>query len=526
MTAVLHAAGYWVYGYRNFSSRIKGGYASVEIAFGETPLRVKRESQDVLVFLGADGWERDAREVHAGVLALADHQLTTPTTGGVAFFPFVQAAMEGPGRIHQWIVALGTLAACLGIAQEAFAKPLSAVFARKGEAVLAKNVSALAIGYELAAGREELACSIRAVLSRTPKTRAAVKLVRGSDAVAEAALAAGCNFIASYPISPTSEVFSHLVRAFQTGRGVAIQSEDEISAIDMAIGASYAGATAMVATSGPGLSLMVEGIGLASATEVPLVVVNAQRVGPSTGMPTKHEQSDLNLSLAGGHGDVLPLVFSPSSLEEIYLDLPHAFYCAEKYRRPVIFLTDSALMTARASVGEVTCPQYAMAAIKETRAIPGTAGRLHHRSGNQLGTRGLPTEVAASRREVFDQRLKMWPEEIDDSFTLLSSGQEMLIVAIGSSRGAVEIALVELEGRVSAIFPRVLAPLPAKALAQHLKQYEKILVLDGNAQGQLLNLFKAHFPCHDRLLSLKKYDGEPFTPSEIIACVKEVLRRE
>ena len=526
MTAVLHAAGHWVYGYRNFSSRIKGGYASVEIAFGETPLRVKRESQDVLVFLGTDGWERDAREVHAGVLALADNQLTTPTTDGIAFFPFVQAAMEGPGRIHQWVVALGTLGACLGIAQAAFTAPLSAAFARKGEAVLAKNLSALAIGYKLAAGREELACSIRAVLSRTLKTRAAVKLVRGSDAVAEAALAAGCNFIASYPISPASEVFSHLVRTFQTGRGVAIQSEDEISAIDMAIGASYAGATAMVATSGPGLSLMVEGIGLASATEVPLVVVNAQRVGPSTGMPTKHEQSDLNLSLAGGHGDVLPLVFSPSSLEEIYLDLPHAFYCAEKYRRPVIFLTDSALMTARASVGEVTCPQYAMAAIKETRAIPGTAGRLHHRSGNQLGTRGLPTEVAATRREVFDQRLKMWPEELDDSFTLLSSGQEMLLVAIGSSRGAVEVALVELEGRVSAIFPRVLLPLPAKALAQHLQQYEKILVLDGNAQGQLLNLFKAHFPCHDRLLSLKKYDGEPFTPSEIIACVKEVLRRE
>jgi len=98
MTAVLHEAGYWVYGYRNFSSRIKGGYASVEIAFGETPLRVKRESQDVLVFLGADGWERDAREVRAGVLALADHQLTTHTTDGVAFFPFVQAAMEGRGE--------------------------------------------------------------------------------------------------------------------------------------------------------------------------------------------------------------------------------------------------------------------------------------------------------------------------------------------------------------------------------------------------------------------------------------------
>ena len=525
MAAALHGQGYWTYGYRNFSSRIKGGYASFEVAFGIKPLRVKKEKQDVYVFIGPDGWETDARDIQPGVMALADSSLKTTGVEGVLALPFLQTASSGPGAIFKWVVALGALGAYLGLPQEAFNEPLALIFGRKGTELIAKNRAALDAGYKMAPAPEQRGRFLLLQKSQQ-KEPSPLLLTRGSEVVAQAALAVGCNFISGYPISPASDVFSYLARSFTSGPGVAIQTEDEISAIDMAIGASYAGATAMVATSGPGLSLMIEGIGLSSATEVPLLVVNAQRVGPSTGMPTKHEQSDINLSLVGGHGDVLPMVFCPSSLEEIGIDLPRAFYCAEKYRRPVIFLTDAAMMTARASVGELCYPHYDLAEMKETRAIPGAAGRMHHRSGNQLGARGLPTEVAAARREAFSERLKMWPEEMEDSFTMLSSGQEMLIVAIGSSRGAVEVAMEELEGRVSAIFPRVLAPLPAKALAQHFAQYEKILVLDGNAQGQLLNLFKSHFACHDRLLSQKRYDGEPFTPSEIIAYVKEVLRHE
>ena len=186
-------------------------------------------------------------------------------------------------------------------------------------------------------------------------------------------------FRSGYPISPASEVFEYLAREFKDELGTAIQTEDEISALGMAIGASYAGATSMVTTSGPGFSLMVEGIGLAFMSQVPVVLVNVQRSGPSTGMPSKHEQSDIELSLAGSHGDVSPLVFAPSSLEEIYHDLPKAFMMAEKHRTPVIFLTDFAMMISRATIEDVDIPPVPLQELKVQRALPGSKeiGRAH-----------------------------------------------------------------------------------------------------------------------------------------------------
>ncbi|MBT9153937.1 MAG: 2-oxoglutarate oxidoreductase subunit KorA [Firmicutes bacterium] len=519
LALALHAAGYWVYAYRNFSSRIRGGYSSHEIVIADSPVRAKKQHPDVLVCIGEDGWSRDAQTVSDSSLVLADTSLHLAASAQCFSLPFTDTARAASQVQHKWIVALGAVGALLGLAESELEVPVAAALAHKGEGIIAGNLRALKAGYVLAP---------HLVLPLPPPSQGtrleARRLVSGVQAVAEAALACGCDFTAGYPISPATGVFEHLARHLPVGR--AVQTEDEIAAVDMAIGASYAGATALVATSGPGLSLMIEGIGLAFATKTPLVIVNGQRSGPSTGMPTKHEQSDLALALAGGHGDVSAPVFCPSSVEEIYTDLPAAFHAAELYRTPVIFLTDLGLMLARASMHPVTIDATPIRNAKEGRVIPGISGKMFHVSGNQMGATGLPTEMPAQRQAQFSARLKMIPSELPSGLTYIEGGEELLVIAIGSTRGAVEAAVANFPGRVSAVFPRVLKPFPTKALAALLTRHKKYLILDANATGQLLQIFRSHFACHERFVSRFRYDGEPFMPAEVAKYIAEVLAND
>lgn len=519
---VLHKLGFWVYGYRNFSSRIKGGYSSHEITFGEEPARVKKNKNDILICLAKEGWDRDLQNLSESGIALVDEDILGETVERIMGFPFKKKAKEGPGEIYKWVMALGTLCNYLGISDTIFEGVIEEYFISKGQKVADNNLTAFEEGQKLYQGNNGLP----RILPFTFEYKGGLserRLTKGSDAVAESALSAGCSFISGYPISPASEVFEYLALEFKDDKGNAIQTEDEIAAIDMAIGASYGGATAMVSTSGPGFSLMAEGIGLSYMTEVPVVVVNAQRSGPSTGMPTKHEQSDIDFALTGGHGDLMPLVFCPSSVEEIYEDLPRAFFMAEKHRIPVIFLTDFAMMLSRASIKDVKPLKVPMENIKKDRIVPGMEGKMFHRTANQFGDNGLPTDLPHIRNKMVERRLADFPKEMEDSFTYIEDGDDLLIIATGSTRGAVEIVQQNLKGRISALYPRVLSPFPLEALGTILKKFEKILVLDNNIKGQILNLLKKNYDFHYKFDSLRRFDGEPFGTIEIMKKVMEVV---
>jgi 2-oxoglutarate ferredoxin oxidoreductase subunit alpha len=203
--------------------------------------------------------------------------------------------------------------------------------------------------------------------------------------------------------------------------------------------------------------------------------------------------------------------------------LPRAFYLAEKHRTPVIFLTDFAMMVSRASIAEVPAAVLPLAEARRERALPGQEGKMHHLTGNQRGRSGLPTELTKDRLEFFDKRLATLPQEVEESFSLVEGGKELLIVATGSIRGAVEVALRELKGQASALLPRILSPLPVRELQPVIDQHERVLVLDSNAKGQLLKLLRTNFCSHHKFSALKKYDGEPFTPEEIVKRAREVL---
>ena len=519
----LHNRGHYLYSYRNFSSRIKGGYSSHEVSFAARPVRVKKENNDILVALSSEAYERDIDHLSPEGLAIVDSEVDTQGDSRVISLPLAATAKEGPGDIYKWTVALGALSAMAGVEPAHMEAVLQEVFARKGQKVIENNIKALSKGFDLAKGKASNPLLIN--LAPLPGEDERV-LVQGSEAVAQAALMAGCDFISGYPISPASEVFSHLAREFTPeDRRTALQTEDEISALTMAIGASYAGATAMVSTSGPGLSLMIEGIGLASMTRTPLVIVNAQRSGPSTGMPTKHEQSDLDLALAGSHGDVLPLVLCPSSVEEIYTDLPRAFFLAEKYRSPVIFLTDFALMSARTSINPPSAAALDIDSLKSERAVPGTEGKMFHVTGNQAAPNGLPTDRPHHREKEMAKRVELLTREIeDDAYTEIKGGDKLLLIGIGSTRGAIVSAMEsELKEVASAVFPRVLAPFPNKSLSPILERFDKIIIFDANASGQLLRRFRTNSDLHQRFISARKFTGEPFNRGDILEKAREVL---
>ncbi|HSL93254.1 MAG TPA: 2-oxoacid:acceptor oxidoreductase family protein [Bacillota bacterium] len=524
LSAYLHAKGFHVYAYRNFTSRIRGGYSSHEIAFGSEQIRSKQAIVNLLIALDREGLRRDLGLVSEAGLVIADEEAIGEQHPGLLAFPIVSKAKEGPGSIFKWTMALGVMGALLDIPQEEWHPILAAAFERKGEKVINTNIEALNLGYGLASDTAIAASPLPDIGPARGQTRAGSRLIQGSEAIVESALAVGCDFTAGYPISPASEVFSLLAREFEPGgTRRAVQTEDEISAVFMAIGASYAGATPLVATSGPGLSLMVEGIGLASMTRTPLAIVDAQRTGPSTGMPTKHEQSDLSLALAGGHGDVRPLVVAPSCLEDIFTDLPRAFSLAEEYRSPVIFLTDFALMSARTDVESVQARTVDLSTVRR-RPLPGAPDTMFHSTGNQQGADGLPTDLPKARKAYMLERMQQLNKApAGENFTHVSSGKDVLIVCLGSTRGAVESAWPEIESVASALYLRLLSPLPTAELGIIFSAYEHILVLDCNASGQLLDLLRSGFSQHRRFTSARRFDGEPFIADDVVKAVREAI---
>jgi 2-oxoglutarate ferredoxin oxidoreductase subunit alpha len=211
-------------------------------------------------------------------------------------------------------------------------------FLSKGEKVVAKNMEAAAAGRELV-----LQANKSNPYKMEHRERPRKLLLQGSDAVSFGALVAGCRFMASYPITPASDIMEYLVTKFPKYNGVMVQAEDELSAINMSIGAAYSGARALAASSGPGIALMIEALGLSAVTETPLVIVDVQRCGPSTGMPTRMEQADLNLLIYGAHGEIPRIVIAPSDIEECFYQTIRAFNLADKYQCPVIVATDQYL---------------------------------------------------------------------------------------------------------------------------------------------------------------------------------------
>ncbi len=327
--------GYAVFTWKEYESRIRGGQNSYSIRVGEHPRNASLFQADILLALNDGAVKKYRERVREDGVVVA----RTETEEEIIAIPFEDMAKEeAGGKIYTNTVAVGALVGMLGIDFEPLKEVLKRMFSDKGKEVLDANFKAAETGFQRA--KQECRERCRWTL---PKRDDTWFLISGNEAIPVAAAYAGCRFISAYPMTPSTGIITFLAKERERLGVFAEQAEDEIAAINMALGASYGGARSMTATSGGGFALMVEGISLAGMTETPLVVVLAQRPGPATGLPTRTAQGDLLFAVHAGHGEFPKLVLAPSDAKDAFKKTVRAFNLADKYQIPVILMTDEFL---------------------------------------------------------------------------------------------------------------------------------------------------------------------------------------
>src|SRR5215469_12788537 len=340
--------GYHVYTFRTFPAEILGGPCLFQVRIGDHPIKSMGDYADVLVCLNKEAYDRNISDLRSGGVLLYDPADFTPDTNDFITYavPFNQIARKEVQLFQtKNMVMLGAICGLFGPPLEAIVQVVKSKLStsRKANATLMeKNLLALDITKKYVTEHLSKQDSYRL----DTVDRADRVVLNGNQAVVAGALAAGCRYFAGYPITPASDIMEGMAKDLPEYGGTFLQAEDEITALASVLGASYGGVRAMTATSGPGFSLMSELIGLSSMAELPAVIVDAQRAGPSTGMPSKMEQSDLSFALNASHGDTPRIVLAPANVADCYQLMALAFTMAERYQMPVIFLTDQSL-TAR-----------------------------------------------------------------------------------------------------------------------------------------------------------------------------------
>lgn len=445
-------SGYSIVVTQSYQSRIRGGHNTFAIRVGFVDVIAPKESVDLLIALDIDTVNQHRRDLTSDGLVVLDRVLDIDGDS-VVKVPFKELAQERFSNIS----ALGVVGSLLGLDEGLMARTLDDFFGKKNEGLAAENRHALAAAAGWAA--EHATSSHKLPTIPNPVQRL---MMNGNEAIALGAVSAGLRFYSFYPMTPSTSISLNLAGQAKRLGLIVEQAEDEIAAINMAIGASFAGAPSMVATSGGGFALMVEGISLAAMTETPLVVVVAQRPGPATGLPTRTEQGDLEFVLHAGHGEFPRAVFAPGTVEECFHLTHRAFELAERYQGPMFLLTDQFLAdsyravvlfdienlpsvhTGTEAVGSLPYARYAITKSGVSpRLLPGMTEHLVVADSDEHTEEGHITEHLSVRRQMVEKRLKKGKGIRAEVIPLDREGEEkpdLLLVSWGSSKGAVKEA--------------------------------------------------------------------------------------
>jgi 2-oxoglutarate ferredoxin oxidoreductase subunit alpha len=540
---VFARSGYQVFADQDYDSRICGGHNFFRVRLREQETGAIREPVDVLVALNQETLDLHQRELAPGGVALYDSERSGELGADGRFFglPLARlAADRGGDRIMTNTVALG---AALAVVRYDPAV-LNEIFTRHfgGGPTADANVAAAKAGYEYVQARYH-----GGFHELRPLAQPARMLLTGNDAISLGAIAAGCRFMAAYPMTPATSIMEYLA-AQSSAFGIAmVHAEDEIAAVHMAIGASYAGVRAMTATSGGGFCLMVEGLGLAGMTETPLVLIDGQRPGPAIGLPTRTEQGDLQFVLHAHHGDFPRAVLAPASVEDCFWTTVKAFNLADKYQLPVIVLTDHHLAGSYATVetfdlskvaidrGLLFQPEagepapYLRHRVTPTgispRAFPGAGPALVVTDSDEHDEAGHLVEDIATRKAQMDKRLRKLfslRQEMSPPRWYGPPKPDILLIGWGSTYGALHEAVDLLhEQSVGLLHLNELWPFPAGAVADAIGRAKNSYVIENNASGQLARLIRMETG-KEVTGKILKYDGRPFTP----AYLDEAIRKE
>jgi 2-oxoglutarate ferredoxin oxidoreductase subunit alpha len=557
IAAIFKRCGLAVYTYKDFPSRIRGGHTNYVIRAGSEPDYGLADAVDALVAFDLEAVATHIDELRPGGFVIFD---TTSAAlpqhlrrADVRWYeiPLARIAKEELGReIVRNTIALGALAALTGIDSRIVHAEVRRTYQRKGEAVVDLNLRAVDAG-ERAVAHSPAEPARASALRDTDDGRL---MMMGNDAIAFGALVAGCRFMAGYPITPATDILEWMARELPRFGGVAVQAEDELAAINMVLGAAFAGVRAMTATSGPGQALMTEAIGLAGMLEIPVVVVECARTGPSTGMPTKTEQSTLNHLIYSGHGEIPRVVLAPGTVRESFELTVSAFNLAERYQIPVFVLTEQALCQSKATLtlpdfdtikvergkliadGSVTFGVYERFAPADggvsPRVVPGVPGGMHLAPGAEHDPVGVVTEDAPNRMRMMEKRmgkLEAMRDELPRPIVHGVADADIAIVGYGSNRGPIAEAVDRLCRAgipVRFLQLRTLWPFPAGEIRAFVRGAQHVFVVENTYTGQLEALIRGVVGPLDLLHGVRKYDGRPFRPIEIIEPIERVAHAD
>jgi 2-oxoglutarate ferredoxin oxidoreductase subunit alpha len=547
----LARGGLHLFGLQDYMSRIRGGQNFYQLRVGERPLYTHTDELHLLIAMVPETVERYAGEVEPGGAVIYDEALEVDRErlqkGEISLFsaPLVKIAEEEGSEVMANTAALGVAAGATGYDLEPMAEVIRENFAKKGRKVVDANLKVAQRAYDY--GREHYAGGFDHKLQRVEAP--ARMLINGNQAICLGALLGGCRFVAAYPMTPATSVIEWMSGHASEYGLVTKHAEDELAAILMAIGANHMGVRGMVATSGGGFSLMVESLGLAGMTETPVVIVESQRPGPATGMPTRTAQGDLQFVLHASQGEFPRVVLAPGTIEECFSAGWRAFNLAERIQSPAIILVDSYLSNSvrtierstfgfeyvRIDRGELLgrneldnlSGDYKRYAITETgvspRALPGHPNGVFQACSDEHDEYGnFEDEDAENRVRMAEKRqrkLEVAREDMRPPRLCGPKKADVTLMGWGSSYGPMREAVHRANdegGSVNALHFADIWPFPESQALPLLESARRLVGVEGNATGQFAQLVRAHTGIQVQE-SISRFDGRPLSPGYILA---------
>lgn len=544
LAKVFARAGHHVFTHQDYESRIRGGHNFYQVRVADRPVMSSRDRIDIIVALDKESISSHERELNENGVIIYDSETLKQKYEKPHFFdvPFMKLADErGGAKIMANTVAVGCVLGLLGMDLDVLIESFSEIFGKKGDEIIAGNTNAAKAGHEFAL-KNCTSCSFHA----DNKGGQPRMLINGNDAIGLGAVASGVKFYSAYPMTPSTGIMNYIAGKEAEYGIIVEQAEDEIAAINMALGASFAGARAMTGTSGGGFALMVEGLSLAGITETPVVIALAQRPGPATGFPTRTEQGDLQFALYSAHGEFPRVILAPGTPEQAFYLTNRAFELSEKYQVPVIILTDQYLADSewtfdkfdpgkiqyfdRRLKGDALfgTSDYKRHAYTETGvtplAVPGDSYHLVATDSDEHDEDGHMVEDADTRIKMLEKRLfKKMPlirTEIGPPFFYGSDNPEIVLAGWGSTYGLLKESVDMLmdKSRIAMLHFSEISPFPSTDKFDYLNILNNAamtICIENNATAQFARLMRAETG-HEFKHKINKYDGRPFTVDELV----------
>jgi 2-oxoglutarate ferredoxin oxidoreductase subunit alpha len=527
--------------------QIRGGESAALLRLGKSPINCLDDRFDVLVGIN---WQH-AERFRSDIPLAADSIIVTDPSGG-AVPDFIadlgadihELEMEALAKTvsggRPSMVALGYVARLAGISDSAVLQAIEKTLGRKGRDTVSVSNECVRLGYGRAALLSE--AEAEAAGGATGDASNSRWLISGNHATGLGALRGGIRFAAAYPITPATEILEWLAPRLGDAGGTLLQAEDELASINMTIGASYGGIPSLTATSGPGLSLMIEGLGLAVGAEIPVVVINVMRGGPSTGIPTKPEQSDFNIAVYGLHGDAPHLVVAANSVTDCVFTTQWAVHLAEATQAPIIVLSDQFIGQANAVVDPIPAinflakrklaenvdenfERYAITADGiSPMPLPGTPGGQYTADGLEHSAKAKPSGLADDHVAQLDKRARKIDEfDYGQHWADIQGDGELAVLTWGSTTSTVREAIdrlpAELSAKLKLISLRLLLPAQPSKMAEALRGVERLLVIEQNHGAQLYRFLRASYELPATMESLHRPGPSVFRPGEIAAAL-------